>query len=137
MTRAREIHNALTGEHLTFLKTGSETGGELLQVEVRLDPRGKVPLHLHARQDERVEVLSGAVAIRVGGQERTLGVGDKTDVPRRRLHVISNVGQGESRLLVEVRPARRMEATMRGLFRVMGLFRWFARRRTPRRAEPT
>lgn len=137
MTRSREIHNPLTGEHLTFLKSGKETGGELLQAQVRLDPHGKVPIHAHARQDERVEVLDGTVAVRIGGQERTLATGDSAEVPRRKLHVIQNVGAGEARLLLEVRPARRMEGAMRGMFRVVSLLRWLPRGRTRRRVETT
>ncbi|MEO8163573.1 MAG: cupin domain-containing protein, partial [Ilumatobacteraceae bacterium] len=119
---AGHLHDALTGQHVTFLKTGADTGGELLQMEVRLDHRGWVPLHAHARQDETVEVLAGQLTVRVGGTERTLEVGDTVAVPRRKLHVVRNSGEGETRFLLEVRPARRMESFMRGLFGVMKLF---------------
>jgi quercetin dioxygenase-like cupin family protein len=132
VTAGEHLHDVITGQHLTFLQIGQDNGGELLQVEVRLEPGGWVPLHVHARQDERVTVLAGSVAIRVSGKDRTLTVDKSADVPRRRVHVVRNAGDGEARFLLEVRPARRMELAMRGLFRMLGLLRPFARRRRPR-----
>jgi quercetin dioxygenase-like cupin family protein len=56
------LHDPFTGQHLQFRKTGKQTGGQLLEAEVLLDPGGRVPRHLHLRQDERVEVLEGALS---------------------------------------------------------------------------
>lgn len=135
MTQAEHLHDALTGQHLTFLKTGVETSGELLQLEVRLDRGGWVPLHIHARQDENVKVLAGTLTVRVGNTERTLKVGDSVAVPRRKLHVVRNAGESEARFLLEVRPARRMEAFMRGLFSMMRILSPLVRLRN--RRSPT
>lgn len=66
-----------------------------------------------------MEVIDGSITVRVGRSERALSVGDSADVPRRKLHVVRNVGDGEARFLLEVRPARRMEAAMRALFRAL------------------
>jgi quercetin dioxygenase-like cupin family protein len=129
MTAGDHLDDPLTGQHLTFLQTGPDTKGRLLQVEVRLDPGGRVPRHAHVRQDERVEVLDGSITVRVSGLERILGSGESADVPRRKIHVIRNAGDGEACFLLEVRPARRMEAAMRTLFRVTGLVAPLARRR--------
>jgi hypothetical protein len=76
-----------------------------------------------------VEVLAGSVAVRVSGRDRLLVVGERADVPRRKVHVVHNAGEGEARFVLEVRPARRMEMAMRALFRVPGLLRPFARLR--------
>ena len=135
MTQAEHLHDPLTGQHLTFLKTGVETSGELLQLEVRLDRGGCVPLHFHARQDESVKVLAGTLTVRVGSTERTLKVGDSVAVPRRKLHVVRNAGEGEARFLLEVRPARRMEAFMRGLFKMSKILSPLVRLRN--RRSPT
>lgn len=124
---AGHLHDAFTRQHLTFLQTADDTAGELLQVEVRLDPGGWVPRHVHARQDERVEVLAGSVTVRVGRTERTLAVGDTVDVPRRKLHFVRNAGRDDARFLLEVRPARRMQGAMRGVFGLMRLFGPLAR----------
>lgn len=131
MDGSRQLYDPVTGQHLVFMKTGSETGGELLQVEVRLDPRGWVPRHVHLRQDERIEVVTGALTARVGADDHQLRSGDSLDVHRRRLHVIRNAAEHETRFVLEVRPARHMELTMRGLFGVMRLLARVFRRTSP------
>src|SRR5258706_16013581 len=110
------LHDPVTGQHLTFLQSARDTNGELLQVEVRLDPGGWVPRHVHARQDERIEVLSGSLTVVASGKELHLDVGDTAHVPRRKLHVVRNSNDDQTRFLLEVRPARRMEGAIRALF---------------------
>jgi quercetin dioxygenase-like cupin family protein len=112
------LHDPLTGQHLRFRKTGKQTGGQLLEAEVLLDPSGHVPRHLHLRQDERVEVLEGALSIQLGRKQRRLTEGETVEVPRRTLHRVRNTHQGRTRFLLQVRPARRMEAAMRAIFAV-------------------
>jgi quercetin dioxygenase-like cupin family protein len=128
MTEPHRLHDPLTGQHLTFLKTRHDTGGKLLQVEVLLEPGGRVPRHVHARQDERVEVLAGALTVTVAGHIRTLNVGESADVPRRKVHVVRNASEGDARFLLEVRPARRMQGAMRVLFAGSNLARILRRR---------
>lgn len=127
------LHDALTGQHLTFLQTRRDTDGELLEVEVRLEPGGWVPRHVHARQDERVEVLAGTLTVKVGGVERTLQAGDVAEVRRRKVHVVRNAGDGDARFLLHVRPARRMQGAMRVLFSVARVIGPLARRRKQER----
>ena len=45
--------------------TGKPTGGQLVE-EGLLDSGGRVPRHLHLRQDERVEVLEGSPSVQLG-----------------------------------------------------------------------
>jgi hypothetical protein len=42
MDPSEHLHDALTGQHLTFVRTAKDTEGALLQLEVRLDPGGWV-----------------------------------------------------------------------------------------------
>jgi quercetin dioxygenase-like cupin family protein len=133
MSSASEhLHDARTGQHLTFVEAGPDSDRSLLRVHVRLDPGGRVPRHIHVRQDERVEVLAGSVAVTCGGKTRTLHTGDAMDVPRRKIHVVRNAGGNEARFLLEVRPARRMEQAMRTLFAITGRIGSLAIRRAPR-----
>jgi len=125
------LHDPLTGQHLRFLKTGNQTGGQLLEVEVLLDARGRVPRHLHLRQDERVEVLEGALSIRLGGQQRRLANGESLEVPRRTLHRVRNAHERRTRFLLQVRPARRMEVAMRTIFAVAGMLGRLRHRQSP------
>jgi quercetin dioxygenase-like cupin family protein len=120
----RTIRDPWHKQSVTFVTTARSSGGEVLAAEVRLAPGGIVPRHLHLRQDERVEVAEGTLAVRVGHRDTIVNPGESIDVPRRTLHVIRNEGPAEARFLLQVRPARRMEAAMRALFFV---FRGLAR----------
>jgi quercetin dioxygenase-like cupin family protein len=125
------LHDPFTGQHLRFRRTGRLTGGQLLEAEVLLDPGGRVPRHLHLRQDERVEVLEGALSIQLGGEQRRLTEGESVEVPRHTLHRVRNTYKGRTRFLLQVRPARRMEAAMRAIFAVAGALGRLRRGRAP------
>lgn len=125
--RGEHLHDPITGQHVRFLRTGRDTAGAVLEAEVRLDPGGCVPHHAHLRQDERVRVVEGSLVVRVGNKEQVLGIGESVDVPRRRIHVVRNLGEGEARFVMEVRPARRMELAMRAMFGVLRPLARFAR----------
>lgn len=66
--RGDVVENPMTGERVTFLETASDTGGELLRFEYVLPPRFSIPEHVHPRQEERHEVLSGTLTGRGGGE---------------------------------------------------------------------
>jgi hypothetical protein len=53
------IENPFTGERVIFLRTSEDTNGELLRFEYVLPPRFSIPEHVHPRQEERHEILSG------------------------------------------------------------------------------
>lgn len=127
------IQDPLTGQHLTFLETAADTAGRWLRAEIRLEPGGFVPRHLHLRQDERLEVLAGSVRFRTRGEDRVLGPGDTSVIARRRLHRVANAGPGEARFVLEVHPARHIEQTMRSMFAIgRGLGPLARLRRSPR-----
>jgi mannose-6-phosphate isomerase-like protein (cupin superfamily) len=130
---APDLTDSLTGQSITFIERAEDTGGERLTARVRLESGGFVPLHVHARQDERVEVVSGSVLVEVRGKAVHLEKGESVAVPRRHRHVVRNAGAGSTEFLLEVRPARHMEQAMRALFvllrRVRPLVERFRRRR--------
>ncbi len=128
----RTIQDPLTGQHLTFLETAADSDGRALRAEVRLEPGGFVPRHLHLRQDERLEVLAGAIRFRARGEDRVLGPGDTSVVTRRRVHRVANAGPAEARFVLEVHPAGHIEQTMRSMFALGRLLRPFARLRRGR-----
>lgn len=104
------LEHPVTGERIIFRKTASDTGGELLQAEVIMRPHGFVAAeHVHPVQEERFEVLAGSVKFRVNGVESELQAGKSAIVPKRTPHIWWNDGDGEARVLVEVRPALRFE----------------------------
>jgi quercetin dioxygenase-like cupin family protein len=135
-TPNRTIHDPLTGQRLTFLETAVDTDGRSLQAEVRLEPGGFVPRHLHLRQDEHLEVLAGSLRFRTRGEDRLIGPGDTAVTTRRRLHRVANAGPGEACFVLEVQPARHIEQTMRSIFAVGRVLRPFARLRRRVRTQP-
>jgi mannose-6-phosphate isomerase-like protein (cupin superfamily) len=105
------IENPVSGERIAFLKTASETGGELLRFVYEAPPHAPgPPLHVHPRQEERfVEVISGTLVGRLGSEERVVGRGEGFAVPPGTPHTWRNAGDEAVRMLVEIRPALRME----------------------------
>jgi mannose-6-phosphate isomerase-like protein (cupin superfamily) len=104
------IENPLTGERITFLKTTEDTGGKLLQFEYAAPPHAEgPPEHIHPRQEERFEVVSGTLVARARGCERTLGEGQSIGIATGTPHTFRNPGGEEVRFLVEFRPALGIE----------------------------
>lgn len=119
MARAGDvIENPTTGERITFAKTASDTQGELLAFEYLVPPRTPgPPLHVHPYQEERfVEVLSGVLNARLGNDERRIGNGVTFTVSPGTPHTWRNEGTEEVRMLVEIRPAMRMEEVFETTF---------------------
>jgi len=128
--RSPSIDDPLTGQHLTFTHTANDTRGTSLRAVVCLEPGGFVPRHLHLRQDEHLEVLTGSIRLQAGGTSRLLGAGDTTAIPRRRVHRVANAGASEASFVLEVHPARRIERTIRLTFAVGRALHRLARLRT-------
>jgi quercetin dioxygenase-like cupin family protein len=116
-----ELLNSVTGLRTVFRKTAEETSGELLQVDWIGEPGWTTgPDHVHPRQEERFEVLSGRLGPRVGGVERVHSAGDVVVAPAGAPHAAWNAGDGEVHVLVDFRPALRTEIafeTLAGLAR--------------------
>ena len=66
-----ELVNPVTGLRTVFRKTARDTDGELLQVDWLGEPGWTTgPDHVHPFQEERFEVVSGKLGLRVEGVER-------------------------------------------------------------------
>ena len=111
------IENPVTGERIVFRQTSVDTSGELLQFELFLKPHGFVPVeHIHSRQEERPEVVSGSVRYRLGGKEESLGAGEAAVLPSGIPHALWNDTDDEAHLIMEVRPALGVETALETLF---------------------
>jgi quercetin dioxygenase-like cupin family protein len=105
------VENPMTGERTTFLETVRDTGGELLRFEYVLPPGWSVPEHVHPRQEERHEIVSGTLSGCVGGQEHDFGEGQVVVGPAGVPHAWRNPSDHEElRLVSELRPVLHMEA---------------------------
>jgi len=100
----------------TYRLTESETltvsvrTPELFEVEGVWGPGGSAPpSHLHPAQDERFEVLEGALRVRLDGAERDLAAGEVLEIPRGTVHAMWNPGGVPARARWQTRPALRTE----------------------------
>lgn len=98
------------GVRMRFLQTTAETDGALLRIEVVLPPGFSIAEHVHPRQEEQHEVVSGRLSAKVGGQEREYGPGQRVVGPPGVPHAWHNPSDREAlRLVSEHRPVLHME----------------------------
>jgi quercetin dioxygenase-like cupin family protein len=99
------LENPVSGERIVFRKTSADTDGEMLTFELFLTPDG----HVHPQQEERFEVVKGTMKFRKGLKTVFARAGDTVVVPPGVVHRFENAGEEPAHVLVEVRPALRME----------------------------
>ena len=116
-----ELANPVTKLKTVFRKTARETNGELLRVDWIGGTGWKTgPDHVHPLQEERFEVLSGRLGLRVDGKEIVLGEGEAIAAPAGSAHAAWNAGDDTVHARGDFRPALRTEAafeTLAGLAR--------------------
>jgi len=97
---------------------------EALEVEASYRPGGSPPpAHFHSAQDERFEILVGAMRVRVDGEEREIAAGAEIEIGRGQVHQMWNPGEVPARVRWVTTPAGRTEEWFRvldGLFREGG-----------------
>jgi quercetin dioxygenase-like cupin family protein len=100
----------VTGERIIWRKVSADTRGELLEGDLFAKPGAFVAAaHVHPNQEERFEILSGSLTLRLDGQERMLRPGDVAVIPPGRPHQWWNSGDEEVHVLGQFRPALRTE----------------------------
>lgn len=111
------IEHPVTGERMVFLQTGRETNGQLLQIDLTVQPGGSVALeHIHPHQDERFVVRKGEITMRVNGILWVYQAGEEVTVPRGTPHVWWNAGDDELNVVLEFRPAGRFDRFITSFF---------------------
>ncbi|MGH7641829.1 MAG: cupin domain-containing protein [Candidatus Dormibacteria bacterium] len=107
------IENPTSGERIVIGATAADTGGRLLSFELFLAPRGRVPAgHAHPKQEESFTVISGRLRFRRGVRVISAGPREQVVMPRGVYHSFSNPSGVPAHVLVEVRPALRMEEVL-------------------------
>jgi quercetin dioxygenase-like cupin family protein/uncharacterized protein YndB with AHSA1/START domain len=107
MSQARHVLDMpQLGTRVELLRTGDETGGDVLEMEVTGHPRGFLAQrHVHPTQTERLEMVSGGMKVVMNGQEHVLDEGESIEVPPGTPHTQTPIGDGPGRIRIEVRPA--------------------------------
>lgn len=117
VTTGNMLEHPITRERIVFRKSARDTGGALAQADFYLQPGGFVAAeHIHPRQEERFEVISGMLHGRAAGKELTAGPGEQVVIPAGTPHVWWSVGEDELHALVELRPALSTEAFFETFF---------------------
>lgn len=111
------LEHPVTREKIIIRKTARDTGGELFQGDLYLQPGAFVAAeHIHPLQEERFEVITGTLRGRVAGKEFASGPGESVVVPRGAPHVWWNAGDDELHALVDLRPALKIESFFETFF---------------------
>lgn len=111
--RGQTISNPVTGENITFVKTTTDTKGQVLVFDCRVTPGGaRLPAHVHGSQEERFTIISGILGVMVGGKKQELRAGDRAVLPARIKHQWWNAGDDEVDFQVEVVPPRNLEIVL-------------------------
>ena len=94
----------------------SERTHDRVAADLYVRPGGFVPVHVHGRQVERFEGVSGTLRFRLGRQAALLGPGDAVAVPAGTPHGFRNVGRDIAHFRIELTPPLRGEEGLRTLF---------------------
>jgi mannose-6-phosphate isomerase-like protein (cupin superfamily) len=111
-TAGQSIENPASGERITWRKTTADTDGERLEWEHGFMRAGAhVPRdHIHTKQEERFEVISGRARVRAANDWRELGPGESIIVPPGTTHGLYNAADSATLIRAELLPACNTEA---------------------------
>ena len=102
---------------IVFRKTSRETGGQAVVIETFVQPNGFVAAaHVHPSQEERFEVLRGAVGFKIGRKKLVAGPGQRITVPAGTPHKFWNAGDDVAHFVCEIRPALQFESLLETMF---------------------
>ena len=101
-----KITNARTGQTMIFLKTGTQTNGELLEIECYSPPsEAKEPEHIHPLQANIFKIISGSCVFSIDGKEQIAGPGQTINIPPKTIHRFWNSRDSVAHYVQEFRPA--------------------------------
>ena len=98
------VDDPVLGHRLSFSRATDPDGGEVLHVEIWLDPGGGVTPHIHPAMEERFEVLEGAPSFLAGRSWSTADPGETVVVPAGTRHAYRNRGGVTAHMVCHARP---------------------------------
>ena len=104
----RDIADPTSGQRCVFRRTGEDTNGELLEVDLFVSPGAFVREHVHPTQQETFACVSGLFVLEVAGARRTIGPGEAVVIEPRTAHGFRSAPE-DAHLLVTVRPALHLD----------------------------
>ncbi|MBK8546928.1 MAG: cupin domain-containing protein [Saprospiraceae bacterium] len=108
--QGKVVENKYVGQKLRFIRTSTDTNGELLEIETTYPTKSIEPMaHYHPFQEEWFEVTEGEISIRLDGRIFTLSGGDKIHIPKNKVHSMWNNSANKTVANWIVKPALRTE----------------------------
>lgn len=97
------------GQEITVKLSSSETGGDYYLFENVVPQGTRVPLHVHQREDEILEVLEGELEVTLGGKTFDAPAGTVAYFPRNVAHGFCNSGDAPAKGRFLVSPGANFE----------------------------
>jgi quercetin dioxygenase-like cupin family protein len=98
------VEDPVLRHRLSFSRTTDPDRGEVLHVEIWLDPGGGVTPHIHPALEERFEVLEGRPSFLAGRSWSTAEPGETVVVPAGTRHAYRNRSETTAHMVCHARP---------------------------------
>jgi quercetin dioxygenase-like cupin family protein len=104
------MENPVSGERFVWRATSDSTGGQYCEFDLFLAPGARIAAaHRHPTQLETFSVVSGTLAMTIGGQRRTVPAGEEAAVPAATAHALGNPGEEPAHAVCRVTPSYRLD----------------------------
>ena len=110
------LYNPVTKEHMTFLRTAAQTGGDHVLIELRSEPGGRRGCAHPPGAESRRSRSSAARSARIGRKQVEARAGETLTVDPGTPHKWWNAGDDELVFRAEVRPAGQFEQLIETMF---------------------
>jgi quercetin dioxygenase-like cupin family protein len=100
----RVIEDPVLRQRFSFRTTVDDDGGEVLHIDVRVDPGGGVTPHIHPAMEERFAVLEGRPSFLAGRKWQETAPGQTVVVAPGMRHAYRNTGEEVAHITCEARP---------------------------------
>jgi quercetin dioxygenase-like cupin family protein len=87
---AKQIEFVLVDSLIKQHLASKQTGGSFSLFENKSNGSSKTPIHVHAREDETLYVMQGAMRAIIAGEEHSLEAGESIFLPRGIPHQLMN-----------------------------------------------
>jgi quercetin dioxygenase-like cupin family protein len=125
------IEDPVLRQRYQFSRSTDPDGGEVLHVEIWLDPGGGVTPHIHPALEERFHVLEGRPSFLFSRDWSTAAPGDEVVIPPGVRHAYRNDGDEVAHIRCDARPPSTLQQFLEEVA-VMSQERLITRRGLPR-----
>jgi mannose-6-phosphate isomerase-like protein (cupin superfamily) len=99
------VPNAAGGDIYSTLARGEHTSGAYFATHAIVPPGGGPPAHIHTREEEAFQILSGELVFRIDDENVTVGPGTFLNVPRGTKHRFRNESDRNAEMIFWFAPA--------------------------------